>query len=161
MDLTAPAPLTTSNSWVATLVSMRRKYGLQALSPSVSFCHGWHFTGSCSRLTCWLLEDGSITPLAPFASLRRRPPPISTRTALSLWQSWDAEDPGPQPHSYPTISDWWDEIMQWKVKKEQWRISGRLLYAIWNAPKQRNKRIFTAKRLTYIEVASIAREDIL
>jgi hypothetical protein len=40
-------------------------------------------------------------------------------------------------------------------------MSGRLLYAIWNAWKERNRRIFTAKRLTYVEGASIAREDIL
>jgi hypothetical protein len=61
----------------------------------------------------------------------------------------------------PTISDWWDEIIQGKVKKEQQRISGGLLYAIWNAWKERNRRIFTAKRLTYVEVTLIAREDIL
>jgi hypothetical protein len=65
---------------------MRRKYGTQALSPSASFSPGWHFTGSYSRPTCWLLEDGSITPLAPFASLRQRLPPIFARTALSLRQ---------------------------------------------------------------------------
>jgi hypothetical protein len=56
----------------------------------------------------------------------------------AIWprlQSWDAEDPRPQPHSYPTISEWWDEVIQGKVKKEQQRISGRLLYAIWNAWK--------------------------
>jgi hypothetical protein len=45
--------------------------------------------------------------------------------------------------------------------KEQRCISGRLFYALWNAWKERNRRIFTEKRLTYIEVASIARKDIL
>jgi hypothetical protein len=84
-----------------------------------------------------------------------------TKAIWSRLQSWDAEDPGPQPHSFPTISDWWDEIIQGKDKKEQRRINGRLLYAIWNAWKERNRRIFTAKRLTYVEVALIAREDIL
>jgi hypothetical protein len=99
-----------------------------------------------------------MTPLAPFASLRRRPP--STSALWSRLQSWDDEDPGPQPHSYPATSEWWDEIIQRKAMKEQRSISGRLLYALWNTWKERNRRIFTAKRLTCIEVASIAREDI-
>jgi hypothetical protein len=59
------------------------------------------------------------------------------------------------------LADWWDAIIQGKVKKEQQRISRRLLYAIWNAWKERNWRIFIAKRLTYVEVASIAMEDFL
>jgi hypothetical protein len=45
--------------------------------------------------------------------------------------------------------------------KDQRQISGRLLYVIWNAWKERNRRIFTGQRLTYIEVASVAREDII
>jgi hypothetical protein len=36
-----------------------------------------------------------------------------------------------------------------------------MLYVIWNAWKESNQRIFTGKRLTYVDVASIAREDIL
>jgi hypothetical protein len=56
------------------------------LSPSASFSPGWHFTGSYSLPTCWLLEDGSMTPLAPFASLCRRAPLIFARTVLSLRQ---------------------------------------------------------------------------
>jgi hypothetical protein len=76
-------------------------------------------------------------------------------------QTWDDEDPGPHALCYPTISEWWDDIIQGKLKKEQRRISGRLLYDILNAWKERNRRIFTANRLTYVEGASIAREDIL
>jgi hypothetical protein len=84
-----------------------------------------------------------------------------TSTIWSRLQTWDDEDPGPHALCYPTISEWWDDIIQGKVKKEQCRISGRLLYAIWNAWKERNRRIFTAKRLTYVEVTSIARKDIM
>jgi hypothetical protein len=38
--------------------------------------------------------------------------------------------------------------------------SGRLLYVIWNVWKERNRRIFQGVRLTYLEVAHIAHEDI-
>jgi hypothetical protein len=48
-----------------------------------------------------------------------------------------------------------------KPKKEQNRISGRLLYVLWTAWKERNQCIFMGQRLTYIEIASIAKEDIL
>jgi hypothetical protein len=40
------------------------------------------------------------------------------------------------------------------------RHSGRLLYVLWNAWKERNRRIFTGRRLTFLEVASLARDDI-
>jgi hypothetical protein len=48
-----------------------------------------------------------------------------------------------------------------KPQKEKKRISDRFLYVLWNAWKERNRRIFTGQRLTYLEVASIANEDIL
>jgi hypothetical protein len=32
---------------------------------------------------------------------------------------------------------------------------------LWNTWKERNQRIITGRRLTYLEVANIAREDIL
>jgi hypothetical protein len=38
--------------------------------------------------------------------------------------------------------------------------SGRLLYVIWNVWKEQNRRIFQGVRLTYLEVAHIAHEDI-
>jgi hypothetical protein len=44
--------------------------------------------------------------------------------------------------------------------KDQRQFSERFLYVIWNAWKERNRHIFTG-RLAYIEVASIAREDII
>jgi hypothetical protein len=65
------------------------------------------------------------------------------------------------PHSFVTISDWWDDLITNKPKKEQRRISRRFLYVIWNAWKERNRHIFTGKQLTYIKVASIARDDIM
>jgi hypothetical protein len=40
-------------------------------------------------------------------------------------------------------------------------VAGCYMHVIWNAWKERNRRIFTGQRLTYIEVASITREDIL
>jgi hypothetical protein len=65
------------------------------------------------------------------------------------------------PSSFATTSEWWDILIGGKTSTEQRRISGRPLYIIWNAWKERNRRIFNVKRLTYVEVASIAREDIL
>jgi hypothetical protein len=34
------------------------------------------------------------------------------------------------------------------------------MYVLWNAWKERNRRIFTGHRLTYIDVATIAKEYI-
>jgi hypothetical protein len=68
--------------------------------------------------------------------------------------------PRRHPHSFDNVSEWWDGLIGGKPKKEQCRISGRILYVIWNAWKERNHRIFTGKRLTYVEVVSIARDDI-
>jgi hypothetical protein len=62
---------------------------------------------------------------------------------------------------FATISECWDDLIRGKVKKKQQRISGRLLYVIWNAWKERNRCIFTGKRLTYIEVVALAQDDIL
>jgi hypothetical protein len=59
------------------------------------------------------------------------------------------------------MTDWWDDLIKGKPMKNQRQISGRLLYVIWNAWKERNRRIFTRQRRTYIKVASIAREDII
>ena len=68
---------------------------------------------------------------------------------------------GPSGQNFPSISEWWDELISGKPKHEQRRTSGRLLYILWNAWKERNRRIFRGQRLTYIEVADIAKEDIL
>jgi hypothetical protein len=58
------------------------------------------------------------------------------------------------------MTEWWDNIL-WGAKEGYRHISGRLLYVIWNTWKKMNMRIFTTKCLTFVEVASIAREDIL
>jgi hypothetical protein len=83
---------------------------------------------------------------------------------MVIWNqvhTWDNADPGSPPSSYATTSKWWDTLIGGKTSTKQRRISGRLLYVIWNAWKERNRRIFNGKRLTYVEVASIARDDIL
>jgi hypothetical protein len=45
--------------------------------------------------------------------------------------------------------------------KEQWVTSGLLLYVLWNARKERNHQIFKGCRLTFIELATIAKEGIM
>jgi hypothetical protein len=83
--------------------------------------------------------------------------------SMAVWttlQSRDNEATGTPGHSFATISEWWDDMTNGKTKKERCRFSGRLLYALWNVWKERNRRVFTGQRLTYLEVASIARDDI-
>jgi hypothetical protein len=63
--------------------------------------------------------------------------------------------------SYASTSDWWDAIIAGKPRNNMRCISGRFLYVLLNAWKERNQRIFTGRRLTYLEVASIVREDIM
>jgi hypothetical protein len=87
--------------------------------------------------------------------------PFMTAVWNTLHQGEDAPTPGRDGQIFLTISEWWDEMVTGKPKQEQKCISGRLLYALWNAWKERNRCIFTGKRLTYVEVAAIAKEDIL
>jgi hypothetical protein len=63
-------------------------------------------------------------------------------------------------HTFMSINDWWDNIIEGKSVSVRRHLSGRFLYVIWNAWKERNRRIFTGHRLTYIEVAAIVKEDI-
>jgi hypothetical protein len=75
-------------------------------------------------------------------------------------KSWDNDVSADTRSSFISISDWWDDMLTGKPRNEQRRISGRFLYVVWNAWKERNRRIFTGLRLTYPEVADLAREDI-
>jgi hypothetical protein len=132
------------------------------------------------KLFSWLALHGKLLT-ADMLALRGWPHDTSCRLCLSatetathlckdcpftnvIWnsvKSWDDIDPGAPPHNFATISDWWDDLIMNKPKKEQRRISGRFLYVIWNAWKERNRRIFTGKQLTYIKVASIAPDEIM
>jgi hypothetical protein len=83
---------------------------------------------------------------------------------MAIWnqiKSWDNDDSIDTSHDYSSTSEWWDAMISGKTNKDQKRFSGRFLYVLWNAWKERNRRIFTARRLTYLEVADITREDIL
>jgi hypothetical protein len=83
---------------------------------------------------------------------------------MAIWnqiKSWDNDDSSDISHDYRSTSEWWDAMISGKTNKDQKRFSGRFLYVLWNAWKERNRRIFTARRLTYLEVADITREDIL
>jgi hypothetical protein len=62
--------------------------------------------------------------------------------------------------TFSSTNAWWDEIIDGKSAENKRRLSGRLLYVLWNAWKERNRRIFTGRRLTFLEVALLAREDI-
>jgi hypothetical protein len=44
---------------------------------------------------------------------------LFTSAIWSRLQTWDDEDPGLHALCYPTISKWWDDIIQGKLKKEQ------------------------------------------
>jgi hypothetical protein len=83
---------------------------------------------------------------------------------MAIWnrmKSWDNDGSSDIRHDYHSISEWWDALISKKANKEQKHISGRFLYVLWNAWKERNRRIFAGRRLTYLEVADITREDVL
>lgn len=84
-----------------------------------------------------------------------------TAAVWNLVKSWDGDSSDDRRLDFQSISDWWNDMIKEKPQKEKKRISGRFLYVLWNAWKERNRRIFTGQRLTYLEVASIANEDIL
>ncbi|KAK1699535.1 hypothetical protein QYE76_016232 [Lolium multiflorum] len=71
-----------------------------------------------------------------------------------------SDEPVTHGQTFGSTSDWWDEIIAGKSMDYKRRLSGRLLYVLWNAWKERNRRIFTGRRLTFLEVASLARDDI-
>jgi len=83
-----------------------------------------------------------------------------TTAVWTTTQSWDNDATGSHGQSLPSFSEWWDDLIEGKPKSEQNRLSGRMMYVMWNAWKERNRRIFTGRRMTYVEVASIARDDI-
>ena len=56
-----------------------------------------------------------------------------------------------------SIEDWWDG----GLSDSHANLSSFLIYVMWNAWKERNRRIFYGKRMTYIEVAHMDYEDIL
>ena len=86
--------------------------------------------------------------------------PFSTAVG-NLVNSWDGINTQAQGPSFTSISEWWDDMISGKPKKIQKRTSGHLLYVLWNVWKERNRRIFTGKRMTFVEVATLAWEDIL
>jgi hypothetical protein len=66
---------------------------------------------------------------------------------VAIWnkvQTWNDDDTGMPSHNFANISEWWDTLIGGKAKKEQCRISGQMLYLVWNAWKEMNRRIFTA-----------------
>jgi hypothetical protein len=85
--------------------------------------------------------------------------PFTAAIWSTIYQE-DAQAPTTHGQNFASLDAWWDHIIQGKSLSDRRRLSGRFLYVLWNAWKERNRRIFTGHRLTYIEVASIAREDI-
>jgi hypothetical protein len=112
---------------------------------------GWPHDPTCQlclhapETACHLCKD------CPFTSM-----------VWSTVHGWSADD-CPQalsPGMHTTVNDWWDAMLVGADKKTKRSRSGRLLYVIWNVWKERNKRIFQGVRMTYLEVAHIAHEDI-
>jgi hypothetical protein len=112
---------------------------------------GWPHTPICQlclrapEKACHLYKD------CPFTSM-----------VWSLVHAWST-DHCPRaltPGLHATLDDWWEAMLVGTDKKGKRSRSGRLLYVIWNVWKERNKRIFQGVRLTYLEVAHIAHEDI-
>jgi hypothetical protein len=104
-----------------------------------------------------LYEKAVLLPVAPKKTAEHlcKGCPFTTVVWNYVHQGEDVPTPGRDGQSFPSISEWWDEMITGKPKKE------RLLYVFWTAWKERNQRIFMGHRLTYTEIASIAKEDIL
>jgi hypothetical protein len=83
-----------------------------------------------------------------------------TTAAWTLVQAWDSAPIGSRGANFATFSDWWEDLIAGNSRQTRRLTSGRLLYVLWNVWKERNRRIFTGHRLTYVDVASMAREDI-
>ena len=86
---------------------------------------------------------------------------IATWNLVNSWDDDDNNNKCIQGHNSQSLLEWWNKMIAGKAKNIQRRTSGRLLYVLWNAWKERNRRIFTARRMTFVEVASLAWEDIL
>jgi hypothetical protein len=174
-----------SISWLLTTdgnYSASSAYKAQFLGSHPSFAAQkiWsaHAEPKC-KLFAWLALHGKLLTadmLAirgwthdPVCPLCRRAPETAVHLCkdcpftVALWnmaKSWDNDVSADTRSSFISISDWWDDMLTGKPRNEQRRISGRFLYVVWNAWKERNRRIFTGLRLTYPEVADLAREDI-
>ncbi|PNT63537.1 hypothetical protein BRADI_4g17095v3, partial [Brachypodium distachyon] len=61
---------------------------------------------------------------------------------------------------FGSLDEWWDASLPRADKVSRRRTSGNLIYVWWNVWKERNRRIFTFARLTYVEVAHLAFEEI-
>jgi hypothetical protein len=77
---------------------------------------------------------------------------IDLDTFCAIWHNETSEAP---IYNFPTILDWWDDLIAGRPKKTQCTTIGHLLYVLWNTWKEPHHR------LTYIEVASIGKQDIL
>jgi hypothetical protein len=54
-------------------------------------------------------------------------------------KGWDNDDSPDSRTSFTSISEWWDDMIAVKPKEDKRRISGRFLYVLWNAWKERNR----------------------
>jgi hypothetical protein len=70
------------------------------------------------------------------------------------------DDPVTHGQTFGSTYERWGEIIDGKPADNKRRLSGCLLYVLWNAWKERNRHIFTSRRLTFLEVAPLGREDI-
>ena len=62
--------------------------------------------------------------------------------------------------AFPSIDAWLDGSLKDNDNTLRRQRSGILIYIMWNAWKERNRRIFEGTRLTYFKVAHLAYEEI-
>lgn len=61
----------------------------------------------------------------------------------------------PSPHNTDSsVQLWWDGFLATASVRSAREHSGIMIYSLWNIWKERNRRVFTGKRMTYREVAN-------
>ena len=116
---------------------------------SLSLLWLWFFLVLVSGMSCWLCSKLLIHDICASHLCKDYPYNIVTWNL----EPWDDNSNQIQGHSFPSFSEWWDEMIVGKARNIRRGTSG-LLYVIWNIWKERNRCIFTGSRMTFVEVAS-------
>jgi hypothetical protein len=83
-----------------------------------------------------------------------------TKDVWNTMSMWAGGQGGTQPQDHCSIDCWWNAFTSDCTRKMAKERSGRIIYVMWNVWKERNRRIFNATSLSYLEVAHLAFEEL-